>query len=65
MSQLISLFANKTFQVFVMVLVAITAFTVLMVTNTITVHDGLTPLELIIGFGIGVPVSTGSNQTAP
>lgn len=58
MNSLLSLLANKTFQVFIMVLTGIVALTVLLALGTISYSEGFPSLLAVIGFGIGVPVST-------
>jgi hypothetical protein len=55
---MLNLLALRSFQVFVMVLAAIAALVVLMVTHVLAQSQGYPVLLTVIGFGIGVPVST-------
>lgn len=53
--------ATRTFQVFIFALASLAALCTLMALGTITTDQGMPAVFTIIGFGIGIPVTTKSN----
>lgn len=51
-----SLLTNKSFQVFIFCICVVTALTVLLALNVLTIPVGLPLLTTVVGFMIGVPV---------